>query len=121
VSIADIPDSGFRTSSLFGDDAILATVSKSGVVELLNLRAIVFVAGKHACRRGNSDHDDRLDVAGGFEQRAIARRWFVGMLTKIAIAANGSVQLVSHPSLTGINSDSGLSGTTQWHNSQIGA
>ena len=30
--------------------------------------------------------------------------------------ANGSVQLISHPSLTGINSDSGLSGSTQWHN-----
>jgi RecA-family ATPase len=41
---------------------------------------------------------------------------FVGMLTKLAIAANGAVQFVSHPSLTGIASDSGISGTTQWHN-----
>jgi RecA-family ATPase len=29
----------------------------------------------------------------------------------------GSVVLISHPSLTGITSNSGLSGSTQWHNS----
>jgi RecA-family ATPase len=34
--------------------------------------------------------------------------------------ANGSVVLVSHPSLTGINSDTGISGSTQWHNA-VGA
>ena len=28
----------------------------------------------------------------------------------------GSLVLISHPSLTGINTESGLSGTTQWHN-----
>jgi hypothetical protein len=38
-------------------------------------------------------------------------------MTKLAIAANGAVVLVTHPSLTGINSDSGLSGSTAWHNS----
>jgi RecA-family ATPase len=41
---------------------------------------------------------------------------FVGLLTRIAMVANGSVVLISHPSLTGISSESGLSGTTQWHN-----
>jgi RecA-family ATPase len=43
-------------------------------------------------------------------------RQFVGLLTRVAIVANGAVVLVSHPSLTGITSDSGISGTTQWHN-----
>jgi RecA-family ATPase len=41
---------------------------------------------------------------------------FVGLLTRMAIVANGSVVLISHPSLTGITTDTGLSGTTQWHN-----
>jgi hypothetical protein len=31
--------------------------------------------------------------------------------------ANGAVVLLSHPSLTGINSGSGISGSTGWHNS----
>jgi RecA-family ATPase len=34
----------------------------------------------------------------------------------VAIVANGSLVLASHPSLTGITSDTGLSGNTQWHN-----
>jgi RecA-family ATPase len=42
---------------------------------------------------------------------------FVSLLTGVAIAANGSISLISHPSLEGIKSDSGLSGSTQWHNS----
>jgi RecA-family ATPase len=42
---------------------------------------------------------------------------FVGLLTRLAMLANGGVVLISHPSLTGISSDSGLSGSTQWHNS----
>ena len=42
---------------------------------------------------------------------------FVSLLTRLAIVAGGGVVLISHPSLTGINSDSGLSGSTAWHNS----
>lgn len=39
------------------------------------------------------------------------------MLTRLAMLANGGIILISHPSLTGINTGTGLSGTTQWHNS----
>jgi RecA-family ATPase len=41
---------------------------------------------------------------------------FVTSLTRLAILARGSVVLISHPSLTGINTGTGLSGSTQWHN-----
>jgi RecA-family ATPase len=41
---------------------------------------------------------------------------FIGLLNRIAMVANGAVVLISHPSLTGINTDTGLSGSTQWHN-----
>jgi len=33
----------------------------------------------------------------------------------LAMVANGSVTVLSHPSLSGINSGSGLSGSTAWH------
>jgi hypothetical protein len=36
---------------------------------------------------------------------------------KMAIQANAYIIVNSHPSLTGINSGSGLSGSTGWHNS----
>jgi RecA-family ATPase len=55
-------------------------------------------------------------VFAGSENDRSQVQQFVGLLTKIAIVANGSIQLVSHPSLVGISSGTGLSGTTQWHN-----
>jgi RecA-family ATPase len=39
------------------------------------------------------------------------------MLTRVAMVADGSIALISHPSLAGINTETGLSGSTQWHNS----
>jgi RecA-family ATPase len=53
--------------------------------------------------------------AGNENDRAQVQQ-FVGLLTRVAMVANGSLVLISHPSLTGISSESGLSGTTQWHN-----
>jgi RecA-family ATPase len=115
ATVAAILDHGFRISSLFGDDALLATVSKGGTIEptpryhaLLeaagDLKPIMIGIASSAC------------VFAGEENNRSQVQQFVGLLTKIAIAANGSIQLVSHPSLTGINTDTGLSGTTQWHN-----
>ena len=43
-------------------------------------------------------------------------RQFVALLRRLAIDANAAVILCSHPSLTGISSGSGLSGSTGWHN-----
>ncbi len=53
--------------------------------------------------------------AGNENDRAQVQQ-FVGLLTRLAMAARGTVQLISHPSLTCITSDTGLSGSTQWHN-----
>jgi RecA-family ATPase len=39
----------------------------------------------------------------------------VGHLQALALVSGGSVTLLSHPSLQGINSGSGLSGSTGWH------
>ena len=42
---------------------------------------------------------------------------FVGLLTRLADRRQRLPSvLISHPSLTGISTDTGLSGTTQWHN-----
>jgi len=56
------------------------------------------------------------DVFAGSEIDRGQVRQFISLLTRIAVVANGSVNLISHPSLTGISSGSGLSGSTQWHN-----
>jgi RecA-family ATPase len=57
------------------------------------------------------------NVYAGSEIDRAQVQQFLSLMTKLAIAANGAVVLVTHPSLTGINSDSGLSGSTAWHNS----
>ena len=61
--------------------------------------------------------DNVADVFGGNEIDRSQVRQFVALMRQIAIAANGYVIMSSHPSLTGITSKSGLSGSTQWHNS----
>ena len=53
--------------------------------------------------------------AGNENDRAQVQQ-FAGLLTGLAIAADGAVQLISHPSLSGISAGTGVSGTTQWHN-----
>jgi RecA-family ATPase len=64
--------------------------------------------------------DTLADVFGGDEINRRQVRQFVTMLRKLAIVANGSVVLLSHPSQSGIASGSGLSGSTAWHNSARG-
>jgi RecA-family ATPase len=41
---------------------------------------------------------------------------FIGLLTRVARVAGGGLVLIAHPSLTGISTGTGLSGSTQWHN-----
>jgi RecA-family ATPase len=61
--------------------------------------------------------DTSADIFAGNEIDRVQVRQFVGLLRQLAIAGNAGVVLCSHPSLTGINSGTGLSGSTAWHNS----
>jgi RecA-family ATPase len=61
--------------------------------------------------------DTAADVFGGNEINRTQVRQFIGLARKMAIAANSAVLLGLHPSLTGIQSGTGLSGSTAWHNS----
>lgn len=58
-------------------------------------------------------------VAGIFDapenERALVRQ-FVMALRRLAESSDGAVLLVGHPSLTGMQSGSGISGSTDWHN-----
>jgi RecA-family ATPase len=61
--------------------------------------------------------DNVADVFGGSEIDRSQVRQFVGLMRRLALAGNGYTILSAHPSLAGIASKSGLSGSTQWHNS----
>src|SRR5262249_52487594 len=58
--------------------------------------------------------DNAADIFGGNENDRAQVRQFIGILRGMAIAAGSGVLLTSHPSLTGINSGTGLSGSTAW-------
>ena len=61
--------------------------------------------------------DTVSDVFLGDEIKRDQVRQFGTLLRKLAIDGNCAVVCSSHPSLTGLKSGSGLSGSTQWHNS----
>ena len=61
--------------------------------------------------------DPCADVFGGDEVNRAQVRKFVSMLRGLAIDFDCAVLLLSHPSLTGLNSGTGTSGSTAWNNS----
>jgi RecA-family ATPase len=61
--------------------------------------------------------DTSADVFPGNENDRVQVRQFIGLLRRLSINGNCAVVLLSHPSLTGINTGTGLSGSTGWHNS----
>jgi RecA-family ATPase len=113
--ISEAERGGLRLMSFAGMDAVLATVLKSGKVEPTALyKAILEEAGD--AKPKMIGISSSANVFAGNENDRSQVQQFIGMLTRIAIVANGAVTLIGHPSLTGINTESGLSGTTQWHN-----
>ncbi len=60
--------------------------------------------------------DSAHDLFPGNENSRPQVRQFIGALRRMALDINGAVVLASHPSLNGLNSGSGTSGSTAWHN-----
>jgi RecA-family ATPase len=115
VEISEIVK-GLHLLSLAGEDALLGVPGKGGIIEPTRLFMRLLEAVKDI-KPVHLGIDTSADVYGGNENDRSQVRQFVGLLRKLAIAGNCSVVLLSHPSLTGINTGSGLSGSTGWHNS----
>jgi AAA domain len=111
-------DANLRVLSFAGKDAVLAnphpdrfySMESSPLYwqlreEMIALRPKLFVI------------DTVADVFAGNEIARSQTRQFITMLRALAIANNCAVVIAAHPSLEGIKSDSGLSGSTGWHNS----
>jgi RecA-family ATPase len=61
--------------------------------------------------------DTAADVFGGDEINRKQVRFFVSMLRRFAMECDLAVLLLSHPSVQGMQSGTGLSGSTAWNNS----
>jgi RecA-family ATPase len=112
----DMIEHGMRFLSFAGRDAILAQPDRFGILRptplfdrlrrealLLRPKLIVF--------------DTVADTFGGKENDRGQTRQFITMQRGLAIDADSAVVMSAHPSLTGISTDTGLSGNTGWHNS----
>jgi RecA-family ATPase len=116
VTFADLITGGLHLLSFAGKDAILGAVSRAGIIEPTPLfhrifRAVCEIEPKTVVV------DTSADVYAGDENNRAQVRQFIGLLRRLAIDGNCSVVLCSHPSLTGIKTETGLSGSTGWHNS----
>jgi RecA-family ATPase len=116
VTFSELAAAGFRMASLFGEDAVLGAPNRSGIIEPTTLYQQIFEAAADEQPKCIVI-DASADVFAGDEINRSQVRQFVGLLRRLAGAADGAVVLLSHPSLTGINSGSGISGSTAWHNS----
>ena len=115
VTFSDAVSGGLHIVSLAGQDAVLATASRNGKIEPTALyKQLIEVAGDIRPRMIGIASSANVYAGSEIERSAVQQ--FIGLLTRLAIIANGAVVLISHPSLTGIASDTGLSGNTQWHN-----
>jgi RecA-family ATPase len=112
----DLIGAGLKVLSFAGKDAVLGEPDRAGVIRPTALF--------EALRRDALQQRPKLivvdtvaDVFAGKEIDRTQVREFVTILRGLAIEADAALVLSAHPSLTGIKTDSGLSGSTGWHNS----
>jgi RecA-family ATPase len=115
VTFTDLINGGLHLISLAGLDAVLAVANHGGKIEPTPLyKQLLEAAGDIKPRMIGIAA--AANVYAGSEIDRSQVQQFVNLLTRLAMVANGAVVLISHPSLTGINTETGISGSTQWHN-----
>jgi RecA-family ATPase len=106
---------GLRALCLLGEDATLcAATGKAGKVETTALyRQLYEAAGD--IKPKNISIDTLSRAFAGNEIDRVQVYAFANHMQALAMVAGGSVTVLSHPSLAGISSGSGISGSTAWH------
>jgi RecA-family ATPase len=113
VNFSDLIAGGLHLLSFAGADAMPDRQGKVQPMPLFErlLEAAADIRPRHI------GIDATADTFAGNEIDRSQVRQFVGLMRKLAIVGNSAVVLLAHPSLTGISSGTGLSGSTAWHNS----
>ena len=93
----------------FADFSQYGAPQPSGAYHRLVATAIEFGAGLVVL-------DSLHDIFSGNEINRYQARWFIRLLQDLAQGIDGAVVLTAHPSLSGLSSGSGTSGSTAWNN-----
>jgi RecA-family ATPase len=115
ASLADLKNDLYILA-LAGQDAVLGHADRHGLIRPTTLLEELTKAAQKI-KRKFIGLDTSADIFAGNENDCSQVRQFVGLLRNLAIAGNAAVIVCAHPSLTGINTGTGLSGSTAWHNS----
>jgi RecA-family ATPase len=114
VTFKELIEGGLHVLPLLGQDATLCAAGKGGKVEVTGLyRQLYEAAGD--IKPKNISIDTLSRAFAGNEIDRVQVYAFTMHMQALAMVAEGSVTILSHPSLQGINSGSGISGSTGWH------
>jgi len=114
VTFKDLIERGLHILPLLGKDATLCAVSRGGKIETTGLyRQLYEIAGD--IKPKNISVDTLSRAFAGNEIDRVQVYAFAMHMQALAEVAEGAVTVLSHPSLQGINSGSGISGSTAWH------
>ena len=108
---------GLHISPMAGLDALLAIPSRSGGTLQPTPLLAALAERVSTIRPAVIIIDTLADTFGGNEVDRPQVRQFVGMLRKLAIDYATAVVVLAHPSLSGMSSGTGTSGSTAWSNS----
>lgn len=113
-TLADLDD--FRVRPMADADALLSVPDRAGIMQPTPLWASIAKEARDFQPKLIA-LDTAADLFGGDEIKRGQVRQFIGMLRKLAIEIDCAIILLSHPSVQGMQSGSGLSGSTGWNNS----
>jgi RecA-family ATPase len=114
LSFSDLTKGGLHVLCKLGEDATLCAVGKSGKVETTAFyRQLYEAAGD--IKPKNISIDTLSRAFAGSEIDRVQVYAFVMHMQALASVAGGSVTVLGHPSLSGMASGSGISGSTAWH------
>jgi len=115
ISFDELVRNGFHVKCMLGQDMTLcAPIGKSGRVEVTDFyRELYEQAGD--IKPKNISIDTLTRAFAGSEIDRVQVYAFAMHMQALAMVAGGAVTVLSHPSLQGMSSGSGLSGSTAWH------
>lgn len=114
ASFRDLAD--LHMLSLAGKDAVMAAVDGKGIVRPTPLFQQLCATAREIRPRWIG-LDTAADIFVVDERNRTEARQCIGLLRGLCLEIDTAIVLLSHPSLSGIASGSGMSGSTGWNNS----
>jgi RecA-family ATPase len=99
-----------------GDDVVLGAPDNTGSIRQTELFASLVTAASQI-RPSLIAIEAAADVFAGNENDRAQVRKFIAILRQLAIGSGAAVLLIAHPSLSGMMTGRGTSGSTAWNNS----